>query len=237
MDEFFTVIGHVFVVILAGALGAIWSWRDFRLPWFVGAIDLYVLYDFLLTRGFYQVPNFPPDSTWNWGGKFAALVGLLLVARLPMLGYRRSGLTLSQSAGLRSALLVLLVLSGVCLYLAIATGDGPDAWETIAFQWIMPGLDEEAFYRGVLLLAMNEAFRGRIRVFGAAIGYGGLLTSVLFGLAHALSFQEGAYEFHLNLFLITALPSLLLLWMRERTGSVLIPIVAHNVANGVFTLF
>ena len=237
MNEFLTVIGQVVVIAFAGALGAIWSWRNFRLLWFVGALDLYVLYDFLLTRGFFAIPNFPPDSAWNWAGKLVALVGFLFVARLPMLGYRRSGLTLSQNAGLRPALLVLLVLSGVCLYLAISTGDGPDAWETIAFQWIMPGLDEEVFYRGVLLLAMNEAFSGRIRVFGAAIGYGGLLTSILFGLAHALSFQEGTYEFHSTLFLVTALPSLLLLWMRERTGSVLLPIVAHNVANGIFTLF
>ena len=237
MNEFFTVIGQLAVITVAGALGAIWSWRNFRLLWFVGALDLYVLYDFLLTRGFFAVPNFPPDSAWNWAGKFVVLVGLLFVARLPMLGYRRSGLTLSQNGGLRPALLVLLVLSVICVVLAISTGDGRDDWETIAFQWTMPGLDEEVFYRGVLLLAMNEAFRARILVFGAAIGYGGLLTSVLFGLAHALSFQSGVYEFDSAMFLVTALPSLLLLWLRERTGSVLLPIVAHNIANGMFTLF
>jgi len=237
MNEFFTVIGQLAVLAVAGTLGAIWSWRNFRLLWFVGALNLYVFYDFLLTRGFFAVPNFPPGSAWNWAGKFAALVGMLFVARLPMLGYRRSGLTLSQNGGLRPALVVLGVLSAVCLSLAIATGTGRDDWETIAFQWIIPGLDEEVFYRGVLLLAMNEAFRARVFVFGAAIGYGGLLTSILFGLAHALNFQNEVYEFNSTMFAVTALPSLLLLWMRERTGSVLIPIAAHNIANGVFTLF
>jgi membrane protease YdiL (CAAX protease family) len=237
MNEFFSVIGQVVVIAFAGALGAIWSWRNFRLLWFVGALDLYVLYDFLLTRGFFAVPNFPADSAWNWAGKFVALVGLLCVARSPLLGYRRSGLTFPQNAGLRPALVVLLMLSVVCVCLPVWASDGRDHWETVAFQWIMPGLDEEVFYRGVLLLAMNEAFRARILVWGAAIGYGGLLTSVLFGLAHALSYQSGVYEFNSAMFLVTALPSLLLLWMRERTGSVLMPIIAHNVANGVFTLF
>jgi hypothetical protein len=146
-------------------------------------------------------------------------------------------LTFPQNAGLRPALVVLLMLSVVCVCLPVWASDGRDHWETVAFQWIMPGLDEEVFYRGVLLLAMNEAFRARILVWGAAIGYGGLLTSVLFGLAHALSYQSGVYEFNSAMFLVTALPSLLLLWMRERTGSVLMPIIAHNVANGVFTLF
>lgn len=100
MNEFFTVIGQLAVLAVTGALGAIWSWRNFRLLWFVGALNLYVLYDFLLTRGFFAVSNFPPESAWNWAGKFVALVGLLFVARLPMLGYRRSGLTLSQNGGL-----------------------------------------------------------------------------------------------------------------------------------------
>jgi membrane protease YdiL (CAAX protease family) len=129
------------------------------------------------------------------------------------------------------------MLSAGCVCLPVSASYGRDAWETVAFQWIMPGLDEEVFYRGVLLVAMNEAFRARILVFGAAIGFGGLLTSVLFGFAHALSFQSGVYVFNSTLFGLTALPSLVLLWMRERTGSLLLPIAAHNVANGVFTLF
>lgn len=37
-------------------------------------------------------------------------------------------------------------------------------------------------------------------------------------------------------FLLTGVPSFLLLWMRERTGSIVMPILAHNIANGVSTL-
>ncbi len=32
-------------------------------------------------------------------------------------------------------------------------------------------------------------------------------------------------------FAITGIPSLLLVWLRERTGSLLLPVVLHNYAN------
>jgi hypothetical protein len=42
--------------------------------------------------------------------------------------------------------------------------------ETIAFQLSLPGLEEEPFYRGVLLLALDRAFAGRIRALGVEWG-------------------------------------------------------------------
>ncbi len=128
-------------------------------------------------------------------------------------------------------------MSALFFYMAISGADGRDDWETVAFQWTMPGLDEEVFYRGVLLVAMNEAFAKRISILGAPIGFGGLLTSALFGLAHGLSFGPGGFEFELGFFLMTGGPSILLLWMREKTGSILLPVIAHNIANGAFTMF
>ena len=38
------------------------------------------------------------------------------------------------------------------------------------------------------------------------------------------------------IFAMTGVPSLILLWLREQTGSVVMPILAHNVANGAFTV-
>ena len=236
-NEFILTFGQTGVVALLGALGALLFRRDFRLSWFAGALLLYVLYNFLLTRAFFGLPNLPPEASWNWLGKSMSLFGILVVASLPMFGYRRSGLTLRQNKGSWTAFIVLFALCVLVFYFAVSGGDGRDDWETIAFQWTMPGLDEEIFYRGVLLLAMNEAFRGRISLLGAPIGYGGLLTSVFFGLAHALSYGQGGFAFDPMTFLITGAPSLILLWMREKTGSVVLPLIAHNAINGAFTLF
>lgn len=237
-NEFILVLGQIGVVAVLGGLGALVFRRSFDARWFAGALALYFLYDLLLTRGFFLIPNLPEGASWNWLGKAMSLAGMLVIAALPMFGFTRSGITLRQKSGWIGAFAVFAVLSAVILYFAVTTGDGqPDDAETIAYQWSMPGLDEEVFYRGVLLLAMNEAFRAKANVLGAPIGYGGLLTAVFFGLAHAMGYGAEGFSFDAMTFAMTGVPSLILLWMRERSGSVLIPILAHNMINGAFTLF
>ncbi|MFW6027490.1 MAG: CPBP family intramembrane glutamic endopeptidase, BDIM_20840 family [bacterium] len=237
MNEIYTVTAQAGVLVLLGAIGAVLFRQNFRLTWFLGAVVLFLLYGALLTRGFWTLPNLFPGADWNWTGKLMSFTGMLIVASLPMFGWQRTGLTLSQGPRPWPAFLLFFLLTGVFFYLAISGGDGRSDWEHIIFQWTMPGFDEELFFRGVLLVALNEAFRGRVSIVGAPIGYGGLLTSVMFGLIHALEYVEGGLSFEAMAFLMTGGPSLLLLWLRERTGSLLLPIVGHNVANGAFTLF
>lgn len=236
-NELFLTLGQTAAIALLGLLGALLFKRDFRPSWFVGALILYVLYAWLDTRGFFMLSILPADARWNWMGKSMSLIGMLAVAALPIFGFKNTGLTLRQNSGSWLAYIVFAAMCGLFFYLAISGAGGRDNWETIAFQWTMPGLDEEVFYRGVLLLAMNEAFRSRLSILGAPIGWGGLLTSVLFGLVHALSYGDGAFAFDEMTFLMTGVPSLILLWLREKTGSLVLPIIAHNVANGAFTIF
>lgn len=236
MQEFILMLGQIGAVAVLGAIGALTFRKSFRLSWFLVALGLYALYDLLLTRFFFTLPNFPPAADWNWLGKVMAIAAMLAIAALPAFGFRRCGLTLKQERGWPMALAVLALFCALFFYWAWSDGEGPANAETIAFQWTMPGLDEEIFYRGVLLLAMNEAFRARLPVLGAPIGYGGVLTSVLFGLAHGLSYEDGAFAFDAMIFAMTGVPSLVLLWLREKTGSVVMPIIAHNVANGAFTV-
>src|SRR5690606_41212166 len=82
-------------------------------------------------------------------------------------------------------------LAAVIVTLALASPcEGADA-DTLAFQLTMPGLDEELFYRGVLLLMLNEAFGRPLRVLGAPMGWGALLTCLAFGLVQALGYGAG----------------------------------------------
>jgi uncharacterized protein len=236
-NELITIGLRLAVIAVFGLFGATLFRRSFRPSWFIGALILYVVYDALLTRGFGVLPNYPPDSAWNWTGKFFSFAGMALAAGLPFFGWRKVGLTLRQAPGSRSAWIVFAVLAAVLFLLAWMNGDGSSDLETIAFQWTMPGLAEELFYCGVFLVAMNEAFTARARILGAPISYGGLLTSLLFGLAHALSYGEGGPNFDVAAFAMTALPSLIRLWLREKTGSLVLPVLAHNVKNGAFTLF
>lgn len=236
-EELYGLGAQLGVVAVLGAIGAAALPGRFRPTWFLLALALYALNDALLTRGFFTLPEVLPDARWNWFGKGLALAGTLVIASLPVFGWRRIGLRWGQGERPLFAYGVFALLSSLFVYLAISASDGRDNRETIAFQWTMPGLEEEPFYRGVLLLAMNEAFEKRVRILGAPIGYGGLLTSVLFGLAHALDYEKAAFQFDALTFAMTGVPSLLLLWLRERTGSLVLPIVAHNVANGAGTIF
>lgn len=228
---------HLGLILAAAIPFLLFARRQFRLDWFLAALAIYAGYQILLTRGLWQVPDpFPGD--WNWFGKLLVIAFSLALASLPAIGWERAGLTLKQKKGAWIGWSVVAVACAIFLYFAITTGDGVrDDAETIAFQWTMPGFDEEIFYRGVFLVVLNEAFRGRVNVLSAPIGWSGLVTCLVFGAAHGLGWSSEGLSFDPFFFATTGTAALVFLWLREQTGSVLAPIVGHNFGNGIFTLF
>ena len=236
-DAIIAMSGWVGAVALAGGAAAVLSRGRVRWGWLAAALLLMAVYDAVLTRGYGHIPlDFGP-SRWNWEGKTLAVLLSLAVASLPVVGWRRSGLTLHQDRqGLKGALILSGLLVLLFLGLAVAMpGEGFDA-DSLAFQLTMPGLDEEIFYRGVLLLMLNEAFGRPVRVLGAPMGWGAALTALAFGLTHALGYQDGGFTFDWAPMATTGLAGLLLVWLREKTGSVLLPVLLHNYGNAVFML-
>lgn len=224
-------IGAVLALLLlaGGAIGLSGGRGDFSPRWLAAAAGLVLLNDALLTRLYRLVPDLIPGD-WNWQGKLSALAATLVVAGLPVFGWTRAGLTLRQN-GLKTALAVAAGYGLVFVALALALPNEPVSIETLAFQSTLPGLEEEAFYRGVLLLALDRAFAGRVRFLGVDWGWGAVLSSALFGLAHAFGVSRGHVSFDPAIFALTAGPSFVAVWVRLRTGSVLLPIVMHNVGN------
>lgn len=230
------ILIHMAVIAVLAGLASLPTGKRLRLGWLGIALLLMLLRDALVLRGYGLVPNLFPGS-WAWTGKLLATAGLLLVAALPGFGLRRCGVTLRQAPGSRPAWIVFAVLAAAIFALAFAWRDGPDGLDTILFQWTMPGIEEELFYRGLLLLALNEALDDGRRDSLAGIGRDGVIASVAFGLGHALFWRDGALSFDAMAMALTGGPALLLVWFRARTGSLLLPVLAHNVANGAFTLF
>ncbi len=210
--------------------------RHFSVRWLVVAALLVVLNDILLTRAYGVFPNLLPGS-WNWQGKILALLATLVLASLPYFGWRRIGLTLRQHKdSVRPALLVMGVYIAFFIVLALIFPHEGASAETVAFQLTMPGLEEEIFYRGLLLYALDRAFTARVHVLGVEWGWGALFSSALFGLAHAFGYSDGGFYFEPMIMALTAIPSLLVVWLRLRTGSLLMPIILHNVGNSVFLI-
>ncbi|MBS0295770.1 MAG: CPBP family intramembrane metalloprotease [Proteobacteria bacterium] len=233
MNALISLAGVLTLLLVAGGALALFQRRHFSLRWLLVAAALVALNDFLLTSGYLMIPGLLPGH-WNWQGKILALAATLAVAALPAFGFNRSGMTLAQAPGWwKSALPIALVYMAFFVMLARLFPSGPANAETIAFQLTMPGFEEEPFYRGVLLLALDRAFTGRVRFLGVEWGWGALLSCALFGLAHAFGFSHGRFTFDAITMGLTALPSLLAVWLRLRTGSLVLPILLHNFGNSI----
>lgn len=230
MDGIFTLGAIVALLLAAGGAIALLGGRggvSFR--WLLVAAGLVLLNDGLLTRVYRLVPDLIPGD-WNWQGKLSALAATLVIAALPAFGWRASGLTLRQ-ADLKAPLVVAGLYALLFAGLALASPNEPATSETLAFQLTLPGLEEEAFYRGLLLLALDRAFIGRVRLLGVDWSWGAALSSALFGLAHAFGISHGQVSFEPLYFALTAGPSLIAVWVRLRSKSILLPVLMHNFGN------
>lgn len=219
-------------LLVVGGMIGLFDRVRFSPAWLLAAAALVFVNDAALTRCYGYLPDLL-GGEWNWTGKLLALLLTLAIASHRSFGWQRSGLTIRQRKGsMFPALLASLPIVAIYLYFALSGHEAFDA-ESVAFQLTMPGLEEEPFYRGILLLAFAEALKGRIRWLGVDWSCGALLSSILFGLTHAFGFSDGSFSFDLLTFLLTGVPALILVWMRERTGSLLLPILLHNFGNSI----
>lgn len=101
----------------------------------------------------------------------------------------------------------------------------PDRLPLLALtQLLVVALPEELFYRGWLQTSLARAVPGAgVRVLGARLGRGFLLTQLLFALGHLVTLQPWRVG--------TFFPGLLFGWLRERTGGIWAPVVVHALSN------
>lgn len=102
------------------------------------------------------------------------------------------------------------------------------------FYPVIAGLDEELMYRGVLLaLLCSLAPSILFTIKGAPISLGGMIALLLFALIHGLKIKHGMLQISPPGMVLTFIYGGVYLWLRERTGSLLMPVVAHNLGNTV----
>lgn len=234
MSGLIATLAIIAALLVIGITVGLFAPRAFSARWLFAAAGLVLLNDLLLTRAYGLIPPLLPQSDWNWEGKILALAATLTVAALPAFGWRRVGLTLHQAEGsLKSAVPVFILYCAFFAALALAFPGTPGSTESIAFQLTMPGFEEEPFYRGILLFTLAQAFTGRIRLLGVDWGWGAILSCFLFGMAHAFGYSDGAFAFDPMTMALTAVPSLLGVWLVLRTRSLLLPVVLHNFGNAI----
>ncbi len=223
-------------LLLAGAAGGLWVGKQFNIRWFLIALVLFnvnaalVLNFFGLNSLFYGLIG-NPDTQFNWAGKITALCFSAAILTSGLIQRQAAGVTFRQSNRAHIGWLVLLILCLIDIYIAIQLDNERHSLEAITYQLFMPSLEEELFYRGILLFALLKAFGEGPRFLAARFGWAALIGSLLFGTVHSLFWADGELVFSVETFFITGALGLVLTWLRLNTGSVVAPILLHSAIN------
>ena len=187
-----------------------------------------------------------PVHTWegflicNWSGKLYSIIFTLtlLYFTRKMLTWDEIGLTLHQKMGslLPSAILILF-LAGWATLVGVSSPKGGFDAKTLVYLAIMPALNEELVYRGCLLGILDRLMPARVNLLGAWIGWGAFVTAILFSLLHGFWFNNNL-SIHFDVIALrnSFISGFVFAWLRERTGSLVMPVFAHGVEDFLFFL-
>lgn len=131
-------------------------------------------------------------------------------------------------------LVPLLILETGLLWALVPSGHPSLNYQCLQ---ISVGLTEELTFRGLLLALLDRAFPGRRPVLGAAMGWGAVVSSLLFGLCHGLRIgSDFQPTVHLLPMAIPTVGGFVLAWCRARSGNLLLPIAVHSGLNELVQL-
>jgi membrane protease YdiL (CAAX protease family) len=97
-------------------------------------------------------------------------------------------------------------------------------WDDVLGQMLVIALPEEAFYRGYLQTALEDAMGTRWNVLGVRLGWGCILSAALFAVGHLATETHPAR-------LAVFFPALLFGWLRARTQGVGASALLHAIFN------
>ncbi|SIN59878.1 hypothetical protein SAMN02745824_0416 [Parasphingorhabdus marina DSM 22363] len=240
-DLFLTMlIWWVPILLIVGLLKAAGK-VDLSPVWLLASIGIYAAYAMMVFSGI-KIPgveNMFVDQRYNWSGKILAISTsiILLVALIrtsPKLTFADAGVTWKQNAGsIGPALVVTALMIGFIIGLQLLVNDGTNLnAETLIYQATIPGLDEELMFRGLLLLTLSLAVTGQTwTIKGATVHWGAIVATLFFAWGHSVFIVDGAVQADVVAMVITGLLGAALMWIRLRTGSIVMPIIAHNATN------
>jgi membrane protease YdiL (CAAX protease family) len=172
------------------------------------------------------------DSNRISGGLFVALMEVIALAVMVWVLNRHKPVK-SGRRNLITTLLLLLV--PVCVALAMRKLSVAIV-STVVWQFVFSGFGEEFAFRGYFQSRLNQAFGRPLRLFGVQFGAGLIIASLLFGLWHAdntydpaIGFSSLAWGWALSAFAA----GLFFGAIRERTGSLVAPGLAHGLPDAV----
>lgn len=208
---------------------ALWTSKEYRWIPAVLFLGLLALDDLATILPFAFEALQVVEGRWNWEGKVLSIGWVVLFLWFGPLSFSEAGVSFRQRSGsIRSAVLATLGLTAASFGIGATFGGGSFNAETLAFQLTMPGLAEELVYRGVFIALLHRALPS---VEGIGRWWPVVVTAMAFGIWHGLSVDGGAITFDWLAASFPFIGGLAYGWLREHTGSLLFPVVAHNIGN------
>ncbi|MGP1352600.1 MAG: CPBP family glutamic-type intramembrane protease [Parasphingopyxis sp.] len=229
------------VFLIFGGIAALFTRPHFNIRWFAVGILLFnlnvaLVLDFFGLNAMLLGLAGDPELQFNWVGKILALTASLAILAFGLVDRREAGITFKQAEKAHIGWIAFAILCVIDIVIAVMIETPPLDGEAIAYQLTMPSIEEEIFYRGILLFCLVKAFGDGPRIAASNFGWAALIGSLMFGAVHSLFWAGGEPVFALEIFLITGSLGLLLTWLRLNTGSILAAVLLHSVINTVWRL-
>lgn len=133
-----------------------------------------------------------------------------------------------------------LIITGLLLLFPILVGLAMNRLSVIVVSTVIwqffSGFGEEFVFRGYVQSRLNQAFGRPMRIFGVQFGWGLIVASLLFGFFHAFNTYDpaiGIASLSWGWALFTTFGGLFFGILREKTGSLLAPGIAHGLPDAV----
>lgn len=110
--------------------------------------------------------------------------------------------------------------------------------QTVLFRSTMPGLSEEILFRALVIGILMTAWKENISIGKVRIYFSGILSALIFVIAHV---GYGVFPFEILYFNIGQMISAFVFGLFYsiayiETGSLIAPIVSHNIVDGIGTV-
>jgi membrane protease YdiL (CAAX protease family) len=165
------------------------------------------------------------------GGAIIALAELIVIVIVVMVLQKQKTVTSGKTN---------LIVTGLILLFPIFVGLAMNRLTLIVVSTVVwqffSGFGEEFVWRGYVQSRLNQAFGRPFRWFGIQFGAGLIITSILFGFFHAFNTYDSAIglaSLSWGWALFTTFSGLLFGILREKTGSLVAPGIAHGLPDAV----
>jgi len=191
---------------------------------------------FFIDRILSYLPSLPfiPHNELLWQAKFLQFIWpILFILIYRHLSFSDVGVTIKIRTGSFRPILIMALVLVLLKILEIVNGfRHPGNIEWLLFMMIMPGLSEELIFRGVFQSLLDRSFGKPWRLWGAQVGFGLILTSLIFGIEHyQMINRAGIIHFNGPINIAPFYAGFALGWIRERGGSLLPCIIVHGLID------